>query len=74
MWAISLVGRRSYRNAKAMLDEVILRGRVVGCPLIVTDGFEYYFAVIGRLMGHACVYGQVSSYGGTMVSSGSTDV
>jgi IS1 family transposase len=59
LWASSLVGRRSYRNTKAMLDDVILRGRLVGCPLIVTDGFEYYFAVIGRLMGHACVYGQV---------------
>ena len=59
LWASSLVGRRSYRNTKAMLDEVVLRGRLVGCPLIVTDGFEYYFAVISRLMGYPCVYGQV---------------
>ncbi len=31
LWASSLVGRRSYRNTKAMLDDVILRGRLVGC-------------------------------------------
>ena len=28
-------------------------------PLIATDGFEYYSGVIARLMGRACVYGQV---------------
>lgn len=58
LWAGSLVGRRSYRNTKAVLHEVVLRGRVVGFPLIATDGFEYYFGVIRRLLGHACVYGQ----------------
>ncbi|MCK5618277.1 MAG: hypothetical protein KAJ17_02700, partial [Candidatus Krumholzibacteria bacterium] len=51
--------RRSYRNTKTMLHDVILRGRLAGVPLIATDGFEYYFGVIRRLLGHACVYGQV---------------
>ena len=59
LWASSLVGRRSYRNTKAVLNDVILRGRLVGLPLIATDGFEYYSGVIARLMGPACVYGQV---------------
>ncbi len=59
LWVGSLVGRRSYRNTKTVLHDVILRGRLVGFPLIATDGFEYFFAVIGRLMGHACVYCQV---------------
>ena len=59
LWASSLVGHRSYRNTKAVLNDVILRGRLVGFPLIATDGFEYYFGVIVRLIGHACVYGQV---------------
>ena len=59
LWVGSLVGRRSYRNTKSMLDDVLLRGRVVGFPLISTDGFEYYFGVLRRLFGHACVYGQV---------------
>ena len=59
LWASSLVGRRSSRNATAVLGDVILRGRLTGCPLIATDGFAYYFAAILRLIGPACVYGQV---------------
>ncbi len=59
LWAGSLVGRLSYRNTKAVLNDVILRGRLVGIPLIATDGFEYYFGAIVRLLGPACVYGQV---------------
>jgi IS1 family transposase len=59
LWAGSRLGRRSYRHAKAVVNDVILRGRLVGVPLIATDGFEYYFGVILRLVGPACVYGQV---------------
>ena len=40
-------------------DDDVLRGRLVGFPLIATDGFEYYFGVIVCLLGSACVYGQV---------------
>ena len=32
LWASSLVGRRSYRNTKAVLHDVILRGRLVWIP------------------------------------------
>ena len=35
------------------------RGRVVGRPLIATDGFEYYVGAVGGRFGSACVYGQV---------------
>ncbi|MBQ02785.1 MAG: hypothetical protein CL477_19160 [Acidobacteria bacterium] len=59
LWAGSVFGRRSSRNARAVLNDVIFRGRLVGCPLIATDGFEYYFGVIGGLFESACVYGQV---------------
>ena len=59
LWAGSVLGRRSSRNATAVLNDVILRGRLVGCPLIATDGFEYYFGVIVCLFGSTCVYGQV---------------
>ena len=41
------------------MTSVILRGRLVGVPLIATDGFGYYFGVIARLVGPACIYGQV---------------
>ena len=59
LWAGSVLGRRSHRNTKAAINDVILRGRLVGCPLIATDGFEYYVGVMVRLLGSACVYGQV---------------
>ena len=59
LWAGSVLGRRSYRNTKAVISDVIRRGRLVGFPLIATDGFEYYVGVIECLFGSACVYGQV---------------
>jgi len=59
LWAGSRLGRRSYRNTKAVFNDILLRGRLVGLPLIATHGFQYYFTVIVRLMGPACVYGQV---------------
>ena len=59
LWAGSVLGRRSHRNTKAAINDVILRGRLVGCPLIATDGVEYYVGVMVRLLGSACVYGQV---------------
>ena len=59
LWAGSVLGRRASRNATAVLNDVILRGRVVGFPLIATDGFEYYVGVIERLVGSACVSGHV---------------
>ena len=60
VWASSLVGRRSSRNTTAVLNDVILRGRLAAVPLIATDGFAYYLAAILRLIDPACVYGQVS--------------
>ena len=49
------LGRRASRNATAVLNDVILRGRVVGFPLIATEGFEYDGGVSERLFGSACV-------------------
>ncbi len=54
LWAESVLGRRSPRTATAVLHDVILRGRVVGFPLIATDGFEYDVGVSERLFGSAC--------------------
>ena len=59
LWASSVLGRRSYRNTKAVISDVILRGRFVGVPLIATDGFDYYVGVIARFFESECVYGQV---------------
>ena len=59
LWAGSVLGRRSDRNARAVISDVVRRGRMVGCPLIATDGFEYYLGAVGDLIGSACVYGPV---------------
>ena len=59
LWAGSVLGRRSDHNARAVINDVIRRGRVVGRPLIATDGFEYYVGAVGGRFGSACVYGQV---------------
>ena len=59
LWAGSVIGRRSSRNATAVLNDVILRGRVVGFSLIATDGFEYDVGVSERLFGSAYVSGHV---------------
>ena len=54
-----MLGRRASRHATAVLNDVILRGRVGGFPLIATDGFEYSVGVSERLFGSACVSGHV---------------
>ena len=59
LWAGSVLGRRSARNTNTVINDVIVRGRLVGVPLIATDGFEDYFGAIEHLIGPACVYGQV---------------
>ena len=59
LWAGSVLGCRSDQNARAVINDVVRRGRMGGCPLIATDGFEYYLGAVGDLIGSACVYGQV---------------
>ena len=54
-----MLGRRASRNATAVLNDVILRGRVVRFPLIATEGFAYDGGVSERLLGSACVSGHV---------------
>jgi IS1 family transposase len=59
LWPTTVIGRRSYRNTEAVFNDVLYRGTIVGRLLVTSDGFDYYEAVIRRLLGHACVYGQV---------------
>ena len=59
LWAGCVLGRRSDHNARAVVNDVVRRGRVVGCPLIATDGFAYYASAVGVRLGSTCVYGQV---------------
>ena len=59
LWPSSIVGRRSYRNIKRLMEETIRDACIERIPLITTDGFLYYGIVIARLFRQACVYGQV---------------
>ena len=59
LWAGSVLGRRADHNARTVISDAVRRGRVVGYPLIATDGFEYYAGAVGDLFGAACVFGQV---------------
>lgn len=59
LWPSTVVGRRSYRNIRRLIEDTNQRGHFEYVPFITTDGFLYYRVVIGRLFKHACVYGQV---------------
>ncbi len=59
LWASTVVGRRSYTNAKRLLNDVASRCKFAEPPLITTDGFKYYARVIRQVFGHGCVYGVV---------------
>jgi len=59
LWPSTVVGRRSYRNTRALLREVRNRSRIGNSPLIVTDGFEFYNRVVGEVFGRTCLHGQI---------------
>ena len=59
LWPSTVVGRRSYRNTWALVRDVSKRMAFATCPLIVTDGFEFYGKVIRRVFGPAALYAQV---------------
>ena len=59
LWLSTVVGRRSYANTKALFNDTLGRGDIIGTPLIMTDGFEFYERVIRGLFGVACIYAQV---------------
>jgi IS1 family transposase len=59
LWVSTVVGPRCYRNTRALFNDTIARGIIVGVPLIATDGLKFYARVVRRLFGPACIYGQV---------------
>ena len=58
LWVSAVVGRRNFRNAKRVVLDTMLRGRVEHLFLFTTDGFEVYEWVAKRLLRGICVYGQ----------------
>ena len=59
LWPSTVVGRRSYRNTRALLRDVRNRAHRDSFPLIVTGGFEFYEKVIREVFWPRCIYGQV---------------
>ncbi len=59
LWTSTVVGRRSYRNTKALISDTTRRARDPQLPLITSDGLEYYARVVREIYGTACIYGQV---------------
>ena len=59
LWPATVVGRRSYRNTLALVRDVASRMTFTTCPVIVTDGFEFYSTGIRRVFGPAALYAQV---------------
>ena len=59
LWTSTVVGRRSYQNTLALVRDVASRMTFTTCPVIVTDGFEFYGKAIGLVFGPAALYAQV---------------
>ena len=59
LWPSTVVGRRSYRNTWALMRDISTRMEFATCPLIVTDGFDFYEKVIRRVFGPAVLLSQV---------------
>ena len=59
LWPATVIGKRSYRNTLDLFRTLSRRMNPEVIPLVTTDGFQFYKKVIGRILGPACVYGQV---------------
>ena len=59
LWPSCVLGRRSYRNIRRLLRDLLSKSEFVDPILITTDGFAPYEWVIRRMFGPACIYGQV---------------
>src|SRR5262249_41596027 len=59
LWPSTIIGKRSYQNTLTLFRDLSRRMSLETIPLITTDGFGFYEKVVGRVLGPACVYGQV---------------
>jgi IS1 family transposase len=55
LWPSMMVGKRSYRNTLDLFRNLSDRMNRAVIPLIITDGFQFYEKVIGRMFGPARV-------------------
>jgi IS1 family transposase len=59
LWVSAVIGRRNFRNIKAVIHDTIQRGRIENRFLFTTDGFEMYEWAVKRLLAGVYIYGQV---------------
>ena len=59
LWPSCVLGRRSYRNIRRLLRDLLGKSELAVPILITTDGFAPYEWVIRRMFGPTCIYGQV---------------
>jgi len=59
LWVSLVLGRRSYRNVRRLMEQAVHTGQYGRIPLIATDGYRYYGIVLGRLLGRGGIHGQV---------------
>jgi len=59
LWSSVLTGKRNYKNIRKLFGKAIHRGNIDNKLFITTDGFTPYSWVLKRMLGPACLYGQV---------------
>ena len=59
LWVGKVFGRRSYKNVKTCLLDVLRRGHLNKRFLFTTDGFNFYRWVALKYFKDNCIYGQV---------------
>ena len=59
LWVSYIVGKRNYKNVKTIINETYVNGKFDKPFLFTTDGYEPYGWAVKKILGIACVYGQV---------------
>ena len=59
LWVSHIVGKRNYKNVKSIINETCAKGRFNKPFLFTTDGYEPYGWAVKKILGIACIYGQV---------------
>ena len=59
LWPSLVLGRRTYRNIRALFTDLFKRAQMSEIPLITTDGYNRYTLALKHLLKGACLYGQV---------------
>jgi len=59
LWPSVLTGKRNYKNIRKLFGKALHKGNIESKFFITTDDFTPYGWVLKRMLGPACLYGQV---------------